>query len=103
MKATALGLTYVVLTTILTNAAVANTASDEQAVRKVLASFDEAFNRHDADAVSALFTDDAEFVNSWNVVAETGGDQTRECFRAREHFSEHPLADRFGFSAISNP
>ena len=63
MKATALGLTYVVLTTILTNAAVANTASDEQAVRKVLASFDEAFNRHDADAVSALFTDDAEFVN----------------------------------------
>jgi uncharacterized protein (TIGR02246 family) len=63
MKAIALGLTYVVLTTIFTNAAVANTASDEQAVRKVLASFDEAFNRHDADAVSALFTDDAEFVN----------------------------------------
>ena len=63
MKAIALGLTYVVLTTTFTNAAVANTASDEQAVRKVLASFDEAFNRHDADAASALFADDAEFVN----------------------------------------
>ena len=93
MKATALGLTSVVLTSTFTNAVVANSGSNEQAVRKVLASFDEAFNRHDADAVSALFTDDAEFVNSWNVVAETGGDQTRECFRAREHFPEHALAN----------
>ena len=53
----------VVLATTVTNSATAKKANDEQAVRKVLASFDEAFNRHDADAVAALYTDDAEFVN----------------------------------------
>jgi uncharacterized protein (TIGR02246 family) len=63
MKTIALGLTSVVLTSTFTNAVVANSGSNEQAVRKVLASFDEAFNRHDAAAASALFTDDAEFVN----------------------------------------
>lgn len=53
----------VVLATTVTNSAIAKKANDEQAVRKLLASFDEAFNRHDADAVAALYTDDAEFVN----------------------------------------
>jgi uncharacterized protein (TIGR02246 family) len=46
-----------------TNIIVARSASDEQAVRKVLASFDEAFNSHNADAAAALFTEDAEFIN----------------------------------------
>jgi hypothetical protein len=50
MKKVAVGLVILVMT--ITNPAMANTANDEQAVRKVLASFDEAFNRHDADAVS---------------------------------------------------
>jgi uncharacterized protein (TIGR02246 family) len=61
MKKIAVGLVMLVMT--ITNSAIANTGDDEQAVRKVLASFDEAFNRHDADAVAALFTDDAEFIN----------------------------------------
>ena len=53
----------VVLAMVVTTPVRAKTTDDEQAVRKVLASFDEAFNRHDADAVAALYTDDAEFVN----------------------------------------
>jgi uncharacterized protein (TIGR02246 family) len=61
MKKIAVGLVILIMT--ITNPAMANTANDEQAVRKVLASFDEAFNRHDADAVAALFTEDAEFIN----------------------------------------
>ena len=61
MKKVAVGLVMLVMT--ITNPVMANTANDEQAVRKVLASFDEAFNRHDADAVATLFTDDAEFIN----------------------------------------
>jgi uncharacterized protein (TIGR02246 family) len=61
MKKVAVGLAILVVT--ITNPAMANTANDEQAVRKALASFDQAFNRHDADAVAALFTDDAEFIN----------------------------------------
>jgi uncharacterized protein (TIGR02246 family) len=61
MKKIVVGLVMLVMT--ITNPAMADTANDEQAVRKVLASFDEAFNRHDADAVAALFTDDAEFIN----------------------------------------
>ena len=53
----------VVFTTTVTNSAIAKKANDEQAVRKVLASFDEAFSRREADAVATLYTDDAEFVN----------------------------------------
>jgi uncharacterized protein (TIGR02246 family) len=61
MKKIVVGLVILVMT--ITNPVLASTANDEQAVRKVLASFDEAFNRHDADAVAALYTDDAEFIN----------------------------------------
>jgi uncharacterized protein (TIGR02246 family) len=61
MKKIVVGLVILVMT--ITNPTLANTANDEQAVRKVKASFDEAFNRHDADAVVALYTDDAEFIN----------------------------------------
>jgi uncharacterized protein (TIGR02246 family) len=92
MKKIAVGLVMLVMT--ITNSAIANSANDEQAVRKVLASFDEAFNRHDADAVAALFTDDAEFINVagmwWRGNAEIkAGDR----LRAREHFSEHNNPD----------
>jgi uncharacterized protein (TIGR02246 family) len=61
MKKISVGLVMLLMT--ITNSAIANTSNDEQAVRKVLGSFDEAFNRHDADAVAALYTDDAEFIN----------------------------------------
>lgn len=61
MKTIVVGLFVLVMT--ITNVAVVNGATDEQRVRDVLRSFDEAFNRHDADAVAALYTDDAEFVN----------------------------------------
>ncbi len=37
--------------------------SDEQAVREVIVNFGEAWNRHDADAILALFTDDADWIN----------------------------------------
>jgi uncharacterized protein (TIGR02246 family) len=61
MKKIAIGLIILVITIVIP--AIANTANDEQAVRKVLASFDEAFNRHYTDAVAALYTDGAEFIN----------------------------------------
>ena len=38
-------------------------SSDEEAVRKVVNGFPEAWNRHDMDAFGALFTPDADFVN----------------------------------------
>ncbi len=38
-------------------------SSDEEAVRKVVNGFPEAWNRHDMNALGALFTPDADFVN----------------------------------------
>jgi ketosteroid isomerase-like protein len=38
-----------------------NAQSQEQATRKAIDSFNEAFNRHDADALSAFLTDDTVF------------------------------------------
>jgi len=38
-------------------------SSDEEAVRKVVNGFPEAWNRHDMNANGALFTPDADFVN----------------------------------------
>jgi ketosteroid isomerase-like protein len=38
-------------------------ASDEEAVRKAVNGFPEAWNRHDMNAFGALFTPDADFVN----------------------------------------
>jgi uncharacterized protein (TIGR02246 family) len=40
-----------------------DSASDEQAVRKVVADFGDAWNKHDPNAILALFTDDADWVN----------------------------------------
>ena len=51
-----------------TAAAAVDSARDEQAVRKVVANFGEAWNKHDPNAILALFTDDADWVNvvgSW--------------------------------------
>ena len=36
---------------------------DEEAVRKVVNGFQETWNRHDMNALGALFTQDADFVN----------------------------------------
>jgi len=58
----------VMLAMTVTNPAIANTANDEQAVRKVIADYGDAWNKHDPDAILALFTDDADWVNvagSW--------------------------------------
>jgi uncharacterized protein (TIGR02246 family) len=38
-------------------------AEDEEAIRKVLAGFVEAWNRHDAKAFSLVFAEDADFTN----------------------------------------
>ena len=38
-------------------------AKDEEAIRKTLAAFVEAWNRHDAKAFSMVFTEDADFTN----------------------------------------
>lgn len=37
--------------------------SDEEAVRSVVNAFPDAWNRHDMDAIGALFAEDADFVN----------------------------------------
>lgn len=38
-------------------------AEDEAAVRSIVRGFEEAWNRHDMDALARLFADDADFVN----------------------------------------
>ena len=38
-------------------------SSDEEAVRSVMNEFPDAWNRHDMDAIGALFAEDADFVN----------------------------------------
>jgi ketosteroid isomerase-like protein len=38
-----------------------NTQSQEQATRTTINSFNEAFNRHDADALAAVLTEDTVF------------------------------------------
>ena len=48
---------------ILVTGIVHAASSDEEAVRKVVNGFAEAWNRHDMDAFGALFTSDADFVN----------------------------------------
>jgi uncharacterized protein (TIGR02246 family) len=66
MKKIVVGLVMLAMT--VTNPAIANTADDEQAVRKVIADYGDAWNKHDPDAILALFTDDADWVNvagSW--------------------------------------
>ena len=49
-------------------------SSDEEAARKVVIGFPEAWNRHDMNALGALFTPDADFVN---VTGLTGRDANR--------------------------
>src|SRR5208282_506981 len=48
---------------ILVTGIVHAASSDEEAVRKVVNGFAEAWNRHDMDAFGALFAPDADFVN----------------------------------------
>ena len=49
---------------IILGAGILHAASnDEEAVRKVVSGFPEAWNRHDMNAYGALFTPDADFVN----------------------------------------
>jgi uncharacterized protein (TIGR02246 family) len=38
-------------------------SSDEQSVRQVATANEQAWNKHDMDALAPLFTDDAEWVN----------------------------------------
>jgi uncharacterized protein (TIGR02246 family) len=49
--------------TILGTGIVHAASSDEEAVRKAVNGFAEAWNRHDMNAFGALFTPDADFVN----------------------------------------
>jgi hypothetical protein len=46
-----------------TAVAAVDSVSDEQAVRMVVADYGDAWNRHDPNAILALFTDDADWVN----------------------------------------
>ena len=46
----------------MTNTANSQSASEEQAVRNVIAGFEEAWNKHDMNAMASLFTNDAEWV-----------------------------------------
>jgi uncharacterized protein (TIGR02246 family) len=38
-------------------------SSDEQSVRQVATAYEQAWNKHDMEALASLFTDDAEWVN----------------------------------------
>jgi uncharacterized protein (TIGR02246 family) len=41
----------------------ATTAADEQSVREVVTAYEEAWNRHDVDAMTSLFSEDIEWIN----------------------------------------
>jgi len=58
----------ILVATLLLSAPAPPVNSEEEAVRRVIADFGEAWNRHDANAILALFTEDADCVNvagSW--------------------------------------
>lgn len=54
---------YSVGQTIGEKPAISTNTMDEEGIRKVLADFEEAWNRHDAKAFSMLFSEDADFTN----------------------------------------
>jgi uncharacterized protein (TIGR02246 family) len=47
----------------MTNISAGDAASDEQSVRQVATAYEEAWNKHDMNAMASLFTEDAEWVN----------------------------------------
>ncbi len=55
--------TYAVGQTIGNNAKLTGRAQNEKGIRKVLAGFIEAWNKHDAKAFSMVFAEDADFIN----------------------------------------
>jgi uncharacterized protein (TIGR02246 family) len=63
-----------VAASVISPIAAASPEDDEQAIRQVEARWQDAWNRHDMDALAGLFTDDAAFVQvngrRWNGPAE---------------------------------
>ena len=56
--------TWILMCAAILGAGIVHAAStDEEAVRRVVNGFPEAWNRHDMDAFGALFAPDADFVN----------------------------------------
>jgi uncharacterized protein (TIGR02246 family) len=48
----------------MTSTIAGEAASDEQSVRQVATAYEEAWNKHDMNAMASLFTEDAEWVNN---------------------------------------
>jgi uncharacterized protein (TIGR02246 family) len=63
MKRNLMGLLVMISTVLLTRIASADQAQDEAALRKLEVQQEEAWNRHDAKAYAALFTEDGDCVN----------------------------------------
>lgn len=59
---TRLTLAAALSTGVLTPFANAAQADDEQAIKQIEARWQDAWNRHDMDALASLFTDDAAFI-----------------------------------------
>jgi len=55
----------------------AGTEDDEKAIRGLIDSFIDAWNRHDAHAFAALFAEDADFTN-WRGMSATGRSKIEE-------------------------
>jgi uncharacterized protein (TIGR02246 family) len=55
-------ITLIGIVVAMTSTANSQPASEEQAVRSVITGFEEAWNKHDMDAMASLFTNDAEWV-----------------------------------------
>jgi uncharacterized protein (TIGR02246 family) len=72
MRALSLSLLGIVLA--LTNITSVDAPSEEDSVRKVVTDFGDAWNKHDPEAILALFTEDADWVNVagswWHGLAE---------------------------------
>jgi uncharacterized protein (TIGR02246 family) len=63
MRRLVLGIAVTTLLTFLGGAQAMDNHQDEQAIRKVVADFTEAWNKHDAHAFSMVFSEDADFTN----------------------------------------
>jgi uncharacterized protein (TIGR02246 family) len=63
MRMTLICLLFVGSMMAMTNTIAGDSASNEQTVRQVATAYEDAWNKHDMDAMASLFTEDAEWVN----------------------------------------
>jgi uncharacterized protein (TIGR02246 family) len=80
------GILALILFALAVDPVAAMQADDERAIREVQARWDDAWNRHDVKALSALVADDVRFVNVAGIVLTTR--KAFEELQARTHATQ---------------